>query len=199
MTGKRQWLVKAAGVLAVLVGLSMVVWQFAALQHYRNAEFRHWKERYTKAVERLNKATTDEGRFYPLTELANSALYLGATNDARAYAQRLLAIAPQFKDSWNYGNAIHDGNEVLGRIAVQEGQLAEAKRCLLEAGRSPGSPQLDSFGPDMGLAQDLLHRGEREAVLEYLRLCSRFWKDNRGLLDQWSDAIKAGKTPVLEK
>lgn len=81
---------------------------------------------------------------------------------------------------------------------MQAGRLDEAKRCLIEAGKNPGSPQLDNLGPDMGLAQDLLERGERETVLEYLKLCRKFWKDSRDLLDQWSQAIKAGKTSDLE-
>jgi hypothetical protein len=81
---------------------------------------------------------------------------------------------------------------------VQEGRLDDAKRCLIEAGKTPGSPQLDSFGPDMGLAQDLLERGERETVLEYLKLCRRFWDGHGYLLDRWSQEIKAGKTPDLE-
>lgn len=70
------------------------------------------------AAKRLEQATTDEARFCPLTELAKGALCFGATSESRAYAQRLLAMAPQFKEDWNYGNAIHDGNEVLGIIAV---------------------------------------------------------------------------------
>ena len=196
MSVKQQWIVKVGWILAVCGGLLIVVGPMAVAHYYKNVELRFWKDRYTKSAERLDKATTDHERFYPLTELARSALYLGFTNDARGYAQRLLTMSPQFQEDWNYGNAIHDGNEVLGRIALQEERLEDAKRFLIEAGKSPGSPQLDSFGPDMGLAQALLERGERETVLEYLKLCRRFWKVGR--LDQWSEAIKAGKTPDLQ-
>jgi tetratricopeptide (TPR) repeat protein len=184
--------------VAVLGGILLAVSPLLVRHYYQNAELQLWRDRYTKAAKRLDTATEDHQRFYPLTELATSALYLGFTNEARAYAQRLLAMTPQFQDSWNYGNAVHDGNEVLGRIAVQEGRLDDAKRFLIEAGKTPGSPQLDSFGPDMGLAQDLLEKGERETVLEYLKLCRRFWKHRGDLLDQWSQAIKAGKTPDLQ-
>jgi hypothetical protein len=196
---KQQWPWRIVGVLGVLIGLFIIVGQFALLQHYKAAEHRHWKERYTKAAKRLEQATTDEARFYPLTELAKGALYFGATNQSRAYAQQLLAMAPQFKEDWNYGNAIHDGNEVLGIIAVQEGRISDAKHFLLEAGKNPGSPQLDSFGPDMELAQHLLEHGERATVLEYLQLCSKFWKDNNGLLERWTVAIKSGKVPDLQE
>jgi hypothetical protein len=85
---------------------------------------------------------------------------------------------------------------VLGRIAVREGRIEDAKRFLIEAGKSPGSPQLDSFGPDMGLAKDLLEKGERDTVLEYFQLCRKFWEvGRRGKLDQWTKDVKAGKMP----
>lgn len=198
MRAKQQRLWRVVGALGVLIGLFIIVWPFVLLQHYKAAERRHWSERYTKAANKLETAATDQARFYPLTVLAKGALYFGATNEARAYAGRLLAMAPQFKEDWNYGNAIHDGNEVLGIIAVQEGKIDEAKQFLLAAGRSPGSPQLDSFGPDMELAQNLLKRGERDTVLEYLQLCSKFWRDNQGLIERWTVAIKSGKTPDLQ-
>ncbi len=50
------------------------------------------------------------------------------------------------------------------------------KKYLIAAGKSPGSPQMDSFGPNMTLAKDLLEKGERDAVLEYFMRCRKFWK-----------------------
>jgi tetratricopeptide (TPR) repeat protein len=195
---KRKTVAKAVlivGMLLLIGGLLSQLW----LRNYdQNRKLQHWSSRHTEATKRLSQATTDGESFYPLTELAKSALYLGHTNEARGHAQRLLAMAPQFQDSWNYGNAIHDGNEVLGQIAVQEGRIEDAKRHLLAAGQTPGSPQLDNFGPDMWLAQDLLKKGDRETVLEYLQLCRKFWKRHGDLLDKWTQAIQAGKTPDLE-
>lgn len=195
---KRQTVAKTLTVVAMLLALGGLLSSLLLRHHVKNRELQLWKERHTEATKRLGLARTDGESFYPLTELAKSALYLGHTNDARGYAQRLLAMAPQFQDSWTYGNAIHDGNEVLGQIAMQEGRLDDAKRHLLAAGQTPGSPQLDSFGPDMWLAQDLLAKGERETVLEYLQLCRKFWKRHGDLLDRWTQAIQAGQTPDLE-
>lgn len=195
---KRQWVVKVSGALFVLSVLLLVVSPMVIHRYYENGVLQLWSARYTKAAARLDAARTDGQRFYPLTELAMGAFYLGLTNEARGYAQRLLAMAPRFQHTWNYGNAIHDGNAVLGRIAVRQGRLDDARRYLIEAGKTPGSPQLNSFGPDMGLAQDLLKRGERATVIEYLNLCRRFWEMQRNLLDGWAQAIKAGKTPDLE-
>ncbi|NQT11979.1 MAG: RNA polymerase subunit sigma-24, partial [Planctomycetes bacterium] len=90
---------------------------------------------------------------------------------------------------------VQDANLVLGRIAVQEGRIEDAKRHLIEAGKSPGSPQMNSFGPNVSLAKDLIEKGEREVVLEYFDLCRKFWELHRDRLDEWSQEVKDGKVP----
>jgi tetratricopeptide (TPR) repeat protein len=151
--------------------------------------------RLSSALEKLAKAKTDQEQFYALNDAAKQSFVLGKTEDARNYASNLLALLPKFPNDWNYGNAVQDGNLVLGRIAVQEGRMEDAKRYLLEAGKSPGSPQMNSFGPNMSLAKDLLEKGEREVVLEYFELCRKFWRMDRGRLDQWSRQVRDGKVP----
>ncbi|HMF36252.1 MAG TPA: hypothetical protein VKF17_06415 [Isosphaeraceae bacterium] len=58
-----------------------------------------------------------------------------------------------------------------------------------------GSPQLNSFGPSMSFAREMLEAGEREPVLEYLNLCRSFWKGDEGRLDRWTREIKEGRIP----
>jgi tetratricopeptide (TPR) repeat protein len=134
-------------------------------------------------------------RFYALNRWAKESLAAGRTDDARLYAEELLALLPQYKDDWNFGNAVHDANLVLGRIAVVNGQIDEAKKYLIKAGKTPGSPQLNSFGPDMSLARDLLEQGETEVVLEYFEHCRKFWKRYGATLDAWSATVKNGGIP----
>jgi tetratricopeptide (TPR) repeat protein len=136
-----------------------------------------------------------EERFYELGDLAVGALEAGETAKAEEYASELLQDAQKFKNDWNYGNAIHKGNIVLGRIALQHHDIASAKQHLLLAGETPGSPQLDSFGPNMTLAKELLEKGEREAVLTYLQSCAKFWKMGGNKLEGWMGTIKGGGTP----
>ena len=93
------------------------------------------------AFDKLAKAKTDQERFYALRAAAKQSFILGKTEDARSYASNLLALLPQFPNDWNYGNAVHDGNLVVGPIAVQEGRMNDPKRHLLEAGKSRGSPR----------------------------------------------------------
>jgi len=151
--------------------------------------------RLSSASDKLAHAKTDEERFYALNDAAKQSFVLGKTEDARNYASNLLAMLPRFSNDWNYGNAVQDGNLVLGRIAVKEGRMEDAKRYLLEAGKSPGSPQMNSFGPNMSLAKDLLERGERPVVLEYFELCRKFWRMDGGRLDQWKQQVKDGGMP----
>jgi hypothetical protein len=151
--------------------------------------------RLNSASEKLASAKTDQERFYALNDAAKQSFVLGKTEDARSYASNLLALLPQFPNDWNYGNAVQDANLVLGRIAVREGRIDDAKRYLLESGKSRGSPQMNSFGPNMSLAKDLIEKGQRDVVLEYFELCRKFWKMDNGRLDQSSQDVKAGKTP----
>jgi hypothetical protein len=143
----------------------------------------------------LQTATDQRKRFYLITRAAPAALAASETAKAKSYAVELLKQAAMLRDDWNYGNAIHVGNIVLGQIAVASKDLAEAKRRLLEAGKTPGSTQLSSFGPEMLLAKELLEKGEREVVLNYLDLCDKFWSRHADRLEQWRTAVKKGEMP----
>jgi len=147
------------------------------------------------ANQKLKVAVTEEDRFYALDDAAKESFVAGKIEDARKDATELLSLASNYVSNWNYGNAIQDGNLVLGRIAVSEGRIEDAKQYLLAAGKSKGSPQMDSFGPNMSLAKDLLEKGERDTVLQYFELCRKFWTMDYSKLDDWSQDVKAGKIP----
>ncbi len=134
-------------------------------------------------------------RFYALDKFAVAALNADEVEKAAAYANELLDLAPQYPHDWNYGNAVHHGHMVLGHLALREGDLEQAKHHLLESGRTPGSPQLKLFGPEMSLAKELLERGERESVLEYLALCREFWEMGGEDLDEWTATVRDGGIP----
>jgi hypothetical protein len=148
-----------------------------------------------KATNELARTKTPQERFYALNDAAKESFVVGNSSDAKKYAQELMTLLPKFPSDWNYGNAVQDANLVLGRIAVKEGHIDEAKQHLIAAGNSPGSPQMNSFGPNVSLAKDLLEKGERDIAIQYLELCRRFWKNDRGRLDKWIQEIKDGKIP----
>ena len=154
-----------------------------------------WPARYAEAKARIEAATTDLERFTFLPTLAKAAFELGAIDEAEAWARESLDLATTFRNNWNYGNAIHDGHSTLGLVALRRGRRDEAAEELLLAGETPGSPQLDSFGPNMLLARELFETVERAAVLQYFELCRRFWENERGRLQSWSDDVRAERKP----
>jgi len=136
-------------------------------------------------------------RYYELPPQALAAAEDGELEHAERLADDLLELAAQYPNNWNYGNAIHDGNLALGLVALRRDDLEEARAALLRAGETPGSPQLDTYGPDMRLAAALLERGETETVLGYFGLCRRFWAGESGRLDRWTEAAQAGEMPTF--
>ncbi len=141
-------------------------------------------------------------RFLGLRSAAERAFWRDDLDDAERLARELLSLADRYVSDWNYGNAIHHGHNLLGRIELKGNRLGPAVEHLLEAGKTRGSPQLNSFGPNMTLAKELLELGETEAVLEFLDLCEAFWKtvahEVAGAshpLDRWREAIQAGEIP----
>lgn len=152
---------------------------------------------YSQVLDHLKSATNEFGRYLVLSRAAKFAYLFGNTNEAHAYATEALNLDQGFQNQpWRSGDALHDANMTLGRLALQEGRLDEAKQYLLAAGQTPGSSSLNSFGPNMGLAQDLLQAGERDTVLQYLELCSRFWgSGHQSQLSNWTAQVQAGTIP----
>jgi hypothetical protein len=142
--------------------------------------------------------------------LALAALEAGDTELAKKHATETLNknADPKKTDpkNLNYGNIIHDANQTLGRVALRDGKLADAKSYLLKSGATPGSAQLNTFGPQMPLARELLEKGEKETVLQYLDLVSNFWatdfeeteqtKEHAATIAGWKREINDGKIPT---
>lgn len=143
----------------------------------------------------LDAAQSETERFYALGDAAKNALEAGEADKARKLALELEKMIPSYQRDWNYGNAIQESNQVLGRIALSEGDVDEAKRRLLASADSKGSPQMNSFGPNMTLAKELLEKGETEAVLPYFDRCGKFWSMGKEKLSTWASQVEAGRTP----
>jgi hypothetical protein len=130
-----------------------------------------------------------------LSGMAKAAYEAGEYDKAESYAKRALAAVESLSAENAQGEAIHQGNIVLGRIALRNGGIHKAKEYLMAAGRTPGSPTLNSLGPSMGLAKELLEIDEDRAVLEYLDLCGEFWKGGADKLPAWKAVIEEGGIP----
>jgi hypothetical protein len=129
-----------------------------------------------------------------LPRMARAAFAAGEWARAEGLANEGLEAAKHGVFWWT-GDAVHQGNIILGRLALRESKLEAAKLYLLAAGKTPGSSSLGSLGPNMALAKDLLDRGETATVLEYLQSCGGFWSADRGKLAEWIALVRAGLKP----
>lgn len=137
--------------------------------------------------------------FYELDDQVKAAYEKGNDAQLAAVAGEYLELAGVYRCNWNYGNAIHDANRYLGLASLRRGNDDEAARYLMLSGKSTGSPQLNSFGPELDLADQLLKQGKTEAVAEYLRDIKHFWKMDDGQVDQWLAAMGKGEKPNLDR
>jgi tetratricopeptide (TPR) repeat protein len=140
-------------------------------------------------------AETDEDLFYALPNAAMAAWHLEQFDYAKTIAEKTLALAPANQENWNFGNAINFAHSVIGLLALRDGQIQTAIQELHKAGKTPGSPQLDSFGPSMQLARALAKHGELEAALEYIQQCRLFWKSGEIWLDLWEAKLRSREVP----
>ena len=148
-----------------------------------------------KARQRMGPDPDRNTRWVHQADVAFWTVDGGNLAEAASLADEVLAMAPEYKGNWNYGNVLHKANLARGRIALRAGSPRAAATFLLEAGRTPGSPQLDTFGPNMLLAEEMLARGESEAVLAYIEEVRTFWKMDPHATDAWIGLIRRGKVP----
>ncbi|MDD2241012.1 MAG: hypothetical protein PHI93_10210 [Kiritimatiellae bacterium] len=143
----------------------------------------------------VNAATNEMERFVALWWSIRRAKRPINLSDVRETAKELERMAPQCKGAPSYGSVVQDFNQILGRIALAEGNVDEAKKRLLASAYSDGSPTMNSFGPNMTLAKELLLKREREVVLQYFDLCRKFWGRHSDKLDLWTEDVKSNRIP----
>jgi hypothetical protein len=151
-----------------------------------------WNPENRYVTSRLN-------RFYALEDEIKAAYERHADGEMKNLTDEYLALALTYRCNWNYGNAIHDANRYLGLMSLRNGKADEAAAFLVLSGKSTGSPQLNSFGPELDLANHLLKAGKIEPVKEYLRGIKSFWKMDNGQVDAWLSAIDHGEKPELDR
>lgn len=138
-------------------------------------------------------------RFYRVGDEVQAAYERANDVDLAERAKEWLDLAGVYRCNWNYGNAIHDANSYLGLASLRAGRVDEAASFLLLASKSTGSPQLDSFGPELDLADALLKRGRTREVTEYLQGIHQFWSMDDGRVERWIVEINKGERPDLER
>lgn len=166
-------------------------------------------ERALVLIKKERSIERDRHREDLLEKLSQVAFELKKYDRARAFAMELILDFGSDASSMSFEQATHTGNIVLGKISLAENDLAKAKEYLLVAIRAPlrsNYPWIRDM--NMSLARELLAKGEKETVLEYLRLCQtsqekingeeKYHDDEIKTLKAWQEQIKAGKTPSFD-
>ncbi|MFK5951384.1 MAG: hypothetical protein QM500_21730 [Methylococcales bacterium] len=138
-------------------------------------------------------------RFYELDKLINEQFQNGNYIKSKELISEYLSLAEVYNNNWNYGNAIHDANRILGLIHYNQRQVDIAAEYLIKSSQSTGSPQLNTFGPEMDLANLLLQDGRVEEVEVYLNGIKKFWKMDSGVVNNWLQQISKGGKPKLNR
>lgn len=119
-------------------------------------------------------------------DLVSAALACEEWAKARQYARAMLARST---DSYS----IHKAKTLLGHAAFRSGNIEDAERYLLEAGKACTSSRRPWLRPNTILAKRLLEQGRTDAVIEYLRLCEGCWDSAQ--LETWINEIEDGRVP----
>lgn len=157
---------------------------------------------FVASRERMLQRQTSRERITNLTDLTLAAYQGGDISKAKKFATDLQSEVEALKGQATGSAQLgwHKSNIVLGLIALDEGRIDAANAFLIAAGKpATKSPTLQTFGPNMLLAKRLLEKGQREAVVQYLDLCSSFWSHDRGNLSAWKNSIATGKIPDFGK
>jgi hypothetical protein len=157
-------------------------------------------------LKRERSTDRDSKRADLLESLTKVAFELEKYDRAKALATELILDFGQDAASPKYTEAAHIGNIILGRTALrQTDDAAKAKEYLLIAIRAPLRREKSYFSQiDMQLAKELLAKGEKETVAEYLRLCeqllnySDLYNGKVQALKNWREQISQGKTPSFD-
>lgn len=158
-------------------------------------ERRSYARKAMEAHQRVYNLMPEYARTHLHKPIGDAALLCGEIELARRSAEELLKERPPRKPR---ASEIHEGNILLGQIALTEGNVAAAKTHLSLAAKLKITEEDGWLEPDHKLAADLLEKGERDAVLTYLKDCRVFWKEGRKRTDRWSKLIREGGTPMWE-
>ena len=125
--------------------------------------------------------------------IAFRAEQAGQYDKARRYAIEAQEYARR-QGKYRVQNGYY-ANQVLGLLALREGDTAAAGRFLLASVDEGGWPLLATVGPNLLLAQRLTIAKEVDPVIRYLERCKDLWPSGESKVIGWLAALRAGKIP----
>src|SRR5438477_886502 len=120
-------------------------------------------------------------------DMAGAAFKIGDFEGAAALAKLYLQSTDR--------NATQKANTILGRVALRSGDVGAGKQYLLDSSGAGAARDIATYGPMMALARELLEKGERDIVRQYLEKCLILWPRGENALRNWISDIQRGGTP----
>ena len=155
------------------------------------------EEQYLQAVSAFRAfSVNDESpkKRKALLKVMRWSFHAGHTEETERYAQELLLLEHRNPMRDDGSNRVHVAHTLLGLIALGRNNLPAAKESLLSSAReAPETATLCISGPNMRLSQEFLMKGEKQIVMQFLKLCERFWKEDT--LKIWQKEIERGQIP----
>lgn len=122
-------------------------------------------------IKRERSPERDSDRNKLLTLLCRAAIEDGDLESASSFAQELILDFGQSSSDHAYDQASHVGNITLGLVELKKNNIQKAKEFLLIAIRAPLRQDYNSLPKiDTVLAKALYKKGEKNAVVQYLKL-----------------------------
>jgi hypothetical protein len=139
-------------------------------------------------------------RIQLLARLAAVALDLNDLKKARVFSETILngTKDESGETTWlDAGKAIFYGNNLLGRVVLREGNAAKAKEHLLASITFSEESDFELETPELDLAGELLAKGEKQAVLDYLTRLEKLTTDDDHLkiFRRWQRLIRRNSFP----
>ncbi len=142
----------------------------------------------------FNLAKSNEDKLDVIDQLMMDAYYSQNYPLANEYALMVNKYIPSW-DPISHNDVIYHSYMMQGLVALRNKNISAADHFLLKSGQTSGSAPLDSFGPNMMLAEQLLRNGQKAVVLQFLKECSTFWNAGPNPLQHWITEVKQGKQP----
>ncbi len=140
-------------------------------------------------LETITASTLGQGRIIPLVELALFAVEAREFERATRYISEALTLYPESPE-------LHVLLTLKGLIALNSGNIAEAKSYLIESVRVCEEDELQSVRSfSVLLANGLVACGEMDVVIVYLTRCASVWKHQQRQIAAWIAMLRHGKQP----
>ncbi len=134
-----------------------------------------------------------------VVRLAETALELNDLKKARVFSETILSGTKEDAPPvWiNTDKAIYYGNNLLGRVILREGNTAKAKEHLLASVKFFDEENFELETPVLDLAAELLAKGEKQTVLDYLALLEKLTTedDHLKIFRRWQRLIRRNSFP----